>query len=80
MPRTYRYGYAIRVVLPSKTPFCARSARRLVQNQLARRDGLQALMVQHHGNISAIVRHLGKERTQIRRWIRYFGLSLNTKK
>ena len=40
-----------------------------------RREQLARLLEQHNGNISAIARELGKERGQIRRWLRRYNLS-----
>jgi DNA-binding NtrC family response regulator len=38
------------------------------------RDELVALLRDHHGNISAVARVMGKDRKQIQRWIKRFGL------
>ena len=38
------------------------------------RQQLVAAMARHAGNISAVARELGKDRTQIRRWVKRFGL------
>jgi transcriptional regulator with GAF, ATPase, and Fis domain len=38
------------------------------------RRQLMAAMERHGGNISAVARDLGKDRTQIRRWVKRFGL------
>jgi DNA-binding NtrC family response regulator len=42
-------------------------------------DALRALLVQtierHDGNLAAVARELGKDRTQIRRWMKRFGLA-----
>jgi len=32
------------------------------------------LMEEHERNVSAVARTMGKDRTQIRRWLRRFGL------
>jgi transcriptional regulator of acetoin/glycerol metabolism len=39
------------------------------------RAQLSALLERHGGNISAVARELGKQRIQIRRWIKRYGLS-----
>lgn len=36
---------------------------------------LRALFERHSGNVSAVARELGKDRTQIRRWLKRFGIS-----
>jgi len=40
----------------------------------ALRDQLAAAMARHGGNLAAVARELGKDRTQIRRWMKRFGL------
>ncbi|HSD89178.1 MAG TPA: sigma 54-interacting transcriptional regulator [Kofleriaceae bacterium] len=39
------------------------------------RDALVAAIGKHGGNLAAVARDLGKDRTQIRRWMKRFGLS-----
>jgi DNA-binding NtrC family response regulator len=39
-----------------------------------RRDGLVASLREHHGNVSAVARSLGKPRSQIQRWMRRWDL------
>ena len=39
------------------------------------RESLVAALARHHGNVAAIARELGKDRTQIRRWLKRFRLS-----
>ena len=51
--------------------------RPLAPDQLARREELCALLVSHRGNISAVARELGKDRVQIRRWIRALDISID---
>jgi DNA-binding NtrC family response regulator len=41
----------------------------------ALRDSLSASIDRHAGNLAAVARELGKDRTQIRRWMKRFGLS-----
>jgi DNA-binding NtrC family response regulator len=41
-----------------------------------RREDLQALLVRHEGNVSAVARELGKVRAQVYRWIKAYGLSV----
>jgi hypothetical protein len=40
----------------------------------APRERVAALLEEHRGNINAIARLMGKDRTQIRRWLGRFGL------
>ncbi len=37
---------------------------------------LRALLASHHGNVAAVGRALGKERMQIHRWIKRYGIAL----
>jgi DNA-binding NtrC family response regulator len=39
------------------------------------REQLQALLLRHDGNVSAIARELGKVRPQVYRWLKTYGLS-----
>ena len=39
-----------------------------------RRAELTRLLTEHEGNISAVARSLGKERVQVRRWLKRYGL------
>lgn len=43
-------------------------------HQQLRREKLLALLEEHRGNVSAIARSLAKDRVQIRRWLKQFGL------
>jgi transcriptional regulator of acetoin/glycerol metabolism len=38
-------------------------------------DEIRALLVRHEGNVAAIARELGKDRAQIHRWLRRYGLA-----
>ena len=51
------------------------AGRPLTPEQAARRDELCALLAKHRGNISEVARAMGKDRVQIRRWMRAFGIS-----
>ncbi len=42
---------------------------------LIRREELAALLREHHGNVSAVARTLGKARSQVQRWLRRYGLA-----
>jgi len=39
-------------------------------------EELRDLLVRHHGNVAAVGRALGKERMQIHRWLRRYGIDL----
>jgi DNA-binding NtrC family response regulator len=41
----------------------------------ALRDKLAACIASHRGNLASVARELGKDRTQIRRWMKRFGLT-----
>ena len=49
-------------------------ASALSPDDLALRDSLAAAIARHDGNLAAVARELGKDRTQIRRWMKRFGL------
>jgi transcriptional regulator of acetoin/glycerol metabolism len=49
----------------------------LSPEQLARREQLYTLMRAHGGNISAVAREMGKDRVQIRRWIKSLAISVD---
>jgi DNA-binding NtrC family response regulator len=53
----------------------ARPTRVLTPEQVAARERLRGLLIEHRGNISLVARVMGKDRVQIRRWIRLFALS-----
>jgi hypothetical protein len=40
------------------------------------RERLVSLLTDHHGNVAAVARELGKDRMQIHRWVRRFGIDL----
>jgi len=50
--------------------------RELSDEERERRDQLIALFEKHGGNLSAVARELGKDRVQIRRWIKLYGIDL----
>jgi len=39
------------------------------------REALAALLAEHQGNLAAVARALGKDRTQVRRWLRHYQLT-----
>src|SRR5262249_26086908 len=67
-------------VMASMQDYGARSARetsRAVREAPQRpptADELRSLLVLHKGNVSAVARDLGKDRTQIHRWLRMHAL------
>jgi len=54
----------------------ARRARELSDGDRARRAELVRLLEEHAGNVSAVARAMGKQRLQIHRWIKRYGLDL----
>jgi transcriptional regulator of acetoin/glycerol metabolism len=40
-------------------------------------EGLRKLLERHAGNVSAVARELGKDRVQIHRWLRRYGITLD---
>jgi transcriptional regulator with GAF, ATPase, and Fis domain len=49
--------------------------QQLSDDDAERRGQLVRLLEQHKGNISAVAREMGKDRVQVRRWLRRYGLS-----
>jgi len=60
---------------PAEEPRVASDEVPLSVDDRAIRDGLVAAIARHGGNLAAVARELGKDRTQIRRWMKRFGLS-----
>ncbi len=60
---------------PSGPPAAATVEAALSPEDRAIRDELVAAFARHEGNLAAVARELGKDRTQIRRWMKRFGLS-----
>jgi len=58
---------------PARTPEPAVDALSAADRAL--RDQLAAAIARHGGNLAAVARELGKDRTQIRRWMKRFGLA-----
>jgi transcriptional regulator with PAS, ATPase and Fis domain len=75
------YGERTRVLAPSVLPPGvaqepsspqAASSRRPAPTEIELRD----LLNRHHGNVAAVGRELGKERMQVHRWLKKYGISL----
>jgi transcriptional regulator with GAF, ATPase, and Fis domain len=47
----------------------------LTSDERAQRESLLAAIERHGGNLAAVARELGKDRTQIRRWMKRFGIA-----
>ena len=39
---------------------------------------LRAICARHHGNVTAIAKELGKERMQIHRWLKRYGIDIDS--
>ena len=50
----------------------------LTPEELAHREELLGLLREHHGNLNAVARVVGKGRTQVVRWVSRYGLNLET--
>jgi len=48
-----------------------------VQKAAPDEDELRALLAKHQGNVAAVGRELGKERMQIHRWLKKYGIDLD---
>ncbi len=73
LPPAVREGRAV-------TPAATAAARNLSPEQQQRRDELVALLAEHRGNISEVARQLQKDRVQVRRWIKMFGIVVENKR
>jgi DNA-binding NtrC family response regulator len=51
-------------------------ARPLTEEEELRRQELITLFEKHGGNMSAVARELGKDRVQIRRWVKLYGIDV----
>ncbi len=67
------------VVLDARSDAMPHSAptRPLTPEDEARRDALALLLTEHRGNVTAVARAMGKDRVQIQRWIKRYGLERN---
>ncbi len=63
------------VIRPEHLPESMKQGPEVGDDQL--RSQLQAALAQHHGNVSAVARDMGKARVQIRRWCKRFGLEID---
>jgi transcriptional regulator with GAF, ATPase, and Fis domain len=52
--------------------------RELTPEEARHRDELVVLLREHHGNMSAVARVLGKGRTQIVRWVTRYGIDIRS--
>jgi DNA-binding NtrC family response regulator len=75
--RSENKGMARPTSLPAPPALAAavlRRTRPLAPEELTRREELVALLKRHGGNISEVARQMNKERVQIRRWIKLYGI------
>jgi DNA-binding NtrC family response regulator len=61
--------------LPQTLRECALADAHQSPQDGALREQLVAAIARHDGNLAAVARELGKDRTQIRRWMKRFGMS-----
>jgi transcriptional regulator with PAS, ATPase and Fis domain len=59
---------------PSSTPFPAPHGPPAVRNHVPSEQELRALLTHHRGNVAAVGREFGKERMQVHRWMKRFGI------
>jgi transcriptional regulator with AAA-type ATPase domain len=62
---------ALREAPPAKAP----EARPLAPDEEERRDELLHLLREHHGNVTAVAKVLGKARVQVQRWMRRYKIT-----
>jgi DNA-binding NtrC family response regulator len=53
------------------------SAPRGAQGEAPSEQELRALLARHQGNIAAVGRELGKDRVQVHRWMRKYGINID---
>ncbi|GAB4217376.1 MAG: hypothetical protein OHK0013_44800 [Sandaracinaceae bacterium] len=58
---------------PSPTPARVAAAPAMAPSE----QELRAVCARHHGNVTAIARELGKERMQIHRWLKRYGIDID---
>ena len=58
------------------TPAAVAPLRPLAPEDAKRRDELIVLLEEHHGNVAAVARVLGKARMQVHRWLKRYDLHL----
>jgi len=61
---------------PSSSPPSPRAATPIAP-KAPNEDELRAVLSRHKGNVAAVGRELGKERMQIHRWLKKYGISLD---
>jgi transcriptional regulator with GAF, ATPase, and Fis domain len=71
-PRESRIPPAMSPQPPSVGAQPAASSRRPPPSE----EQLRALLTRHHGNVAAVGRELGKERMQVHRWMKRYGISV----
>ncbi|HVY44787.1 MAG TPA: hypothetical protein VHB21_02865, partial [Minicystis sp.] len=54
----------------------AAHAQPAVRNHVPTEQELRALLSQHRGNVAAVGREFGKERMQIHRWMKRYGINV----
>jgi transcriptional regulator of acetoin/glycerol metabolism len=60
---------------PSSSPVVEAGAGARGSRPVPNEEELRALLSRHRGNVAAVGRELGKERMQIHRWMKRFGIS-----
>jgi transposase-like protein len=51
----------------------------MTSEERALRDQLVAAIARNEGNLAGVARDFGKDRTQIRRWMKKFGITRDVK-
>jgi DNA-binding NtrC family response regulator len=74
LPEPVRAGPALAVKWTVARP--STPARSLTDEEEQRRQELVGLFQKHGGNLSAVARELGKDRVQIRRWVKLYGIDV----
>ena len=70
-------GHGKKELPPSRSVAPPQPAPKAAKKPAPTEAELRALLTEHQGNIAAVGRALGKERMQIHRWAKRFGLNLD---
>jgi transcriptional regulator with GAF, ATPase, and Fis domain len=71
------YGDRTRATAPSTFPSEPTSTPPVPKRAAPTETELRELLGRHRGNVAAVGRELGKERMQVHRWLKKFGISLD---
>jgi transcriptional regulator with GAF, ATPase, and Fis domain len=62
---------------PSEGPSVAPAPKPRLEGKTPSEPALRALLAEHRGNVAAVARLFGKDRVQVHRWMRRYGIDVN---